>query len=77
VTADTASSLEAELIDALTREIPCDNKHCTDWGPPLPIEWEITYPDYRHNPYLICDRCFQRGILYNGFVHCGATWRHL
>lgn len=75
----TATAFEAELIDAMTRPVPCDNRYCTDWGPTRPIEWEVTYPGPpgRRNPYLICDRCFQRGIAYGGFVQSGATWRHL
>lgn len=81
MTATATAEFEAELIDALTRPLPCANRQCTDYGPELPVEWEVTYPGPRTlhgpNPYLICDRCFQRGIAYNGFVRSGATWRHL
>jgi len=75
----TLTEFEAELIDAMTRPLPCDNRCCTAYGPALPIEWEVTYPGPlgKYNPYLICDRCLQRGIALGGFVHAGATWRHL
>lgn len=81
----TATVVEERVMFEEEEEIfiPCQNMPgwCEKYGNGVRgrAEWVVTYPGpwNSKNPYLICERCFQRGITYGGFVHAGATWRRL
>jgi hypothetical protein len=68
------------LWDAVSEAIPCQNLPgwCEKLGDGTRgrAEWIVHYPKPAP-PYLVCDRCFQRGVLYNGFVASGAWWERL